>query len=260
MCMFQVMRPLIFFASPDDASAVVSPSFSSSGVVASPSFSSSGGATNSPGKRGLIPVPRPFDILAAYGRPEVPRLRSPSPDPYEQVAATNVVEPSAVGLHRFFPSGSIPANGSIPDSGFMPNTNPSGSIPVSGSIPDACVNSGNQNVFLSLCPIIPCRICGVDFEPISGEESYGKCQNCMSATFNAFAATHCIELVREYGREVEGASIGATPDTTHPAALEPPDCASSASALQPVCSALPPPKRARCSVIAAVHRKGGPPK
>ena len=35
------------------------------------------------GKRDLTPIPRPIDFLSNYGKPKVPRVRSPSPNPYE---------------------------------------------------------------------------------------------------------------------------------------------------------------------------------
>jgi hypothetical protein len=156
------------------------PALSSSGASSVVSCS----ANNSPGKRGLIPVQRPFDLLGGYGRPKVPRLHSLSPNPYEQVAATDVVEPPAVGLQEQLSEGVEPTGGSMPVAGSMPAVQPSGlipfgvsipsgsavprgsastvvippggSIPLSGSIPSACVDPA-RSMFLSLCPVIPCR-------------------------------------------------------------------------------------------------------
>ena len=49
---------------------------------------------------GLIPVPRPLDLLGRYGRPKVPRIRSPSPNRYEQETVAIVNESPAEGVHE----------------------------------------------------------------------------------------------------------------------------------------------------------------
>jgi hypothetical protein len=102
-------------------------------------------------KRDLTPVPQPIDFLAAFSKPKIPRLRSPSPCPYARNSSPSI-------------------EGPVEQAPLSPS--------IEGSAP-GCADS----------EILICIVCGSSFLPIRGEENYGQCMTCSDAAFHKLVLT-----------------------------------------------------------------------
>ena len=160
----------------------------------------------------------------ALESPEVPHLPVPEPDC------------TARGVFWVVPNS--PLHSALRFNHFTPNPSaPSPSAPSpSAASPPSPLNSQTCSA-----AAVFCVVCGAECG--AGEQSYGKCQDCLDAAFHAFAAVHTPNLVQHF--------LNSSPSLEGTVALT--DNSATSASSRPIS-----PKRARR--LSPPHRKAGPPK